>query len=223
MKKIILSLLFLLFLCSTQLFAQGVRYGFRLGLNVSEISNYEFDLVNVAGDDPISAFNSVEEGRFGFTAAFLAEIPLTQKLSFQPEFQYSTQGNKYERLRYDNLQLPLGLRYSFDKLFIMAGPQAGIKISFFEQAENYTSLDFAAFGAIGYHITQALFIEARFTQGFLEIFEDDSMIALPIVEMVEEGEQMVEEDNGNIANNDNFLINNSGTNRYFTFSIGYRL
>lgn len=212
--------MFLLFLCSTQLFAQGVRYGFRLGLNVSEISNFEFDLVNVTGDEPIAAFNSIEERRFGFTAAFIAEIPLTQKLGFQPELQYSTQGNKYEGLRYDNLQIPLGLRYSFEKLFITAGPQAGIKISFFEQAENYTSLDFAAFGAIGYQITEAFFIEARFTQGFLEIFEEDSMIALPFVETVEEGEQM---DNGNIANRDNFLINNTGTNRYFTFSIGYRL
>lgn len=224
MKKILLSLLFLLFIFSTELLAQSVRYGFRLGLNVSEISNYEFDIVNVAGDDPITAFNSIEEGRFGFTAAFLVEIPLSQKLSFQPEFQFSTQGNKFEGLRYDNLQIPLGLSYNFNKLFITAGPQAGIKISSSEQSENYSSIDFSAFGAIGYFITESLFVEARFTQGFLEIFEENSMIRLPFVAERDETIIVGEgEDNGNIANGDNFLINNSGTNRYFTLSIGYRL
>ena len=219
MKKIVLSLLFFLFLCSTQLFSQGVRYGFKLGLNVSEISNYEFDIVNVVGDEPITAFSSLEEKRYGFTAAFIAEMPLNQKLSFQPEFQFSTQGNKYDGVRYDNLQLPLGLKYSFEKLYVMVGPQAGIKISFYEQAENYKSIDFAAFGAVGYHINESIFVEARFTQGFLEIFEDDAMIRLPFVEDID-GEPT---DNGNIANGDNFLVNNSGTNRFFTFSIGYRL
>lgn len=219
MKNIVLSIFFFAFLCSTQLQAQGVRFGFKAGLSYSQISGYEFNVVNGTDDPAIMAPSSVEDGRYGFAAAFLAEIPLGNVLSFQPEFAFSSQGNKYEGVRFDYLNVPLGLRLNFNRLFVIAGPQAGIKISFYEQSENYTSLDFSGFGGIGYHFNESVFIEARFTKGFMEIFEDDSAIQLPYVP----GEGQPEADNNSLVNGDNFLVNNKGTNQYITFSIGYRL
>lgn len=220
MKKTILSILVIALFCSTQLYAQGVRYGFKAGVNYSQISGYEFDVINVVpGENPIDAFGSVEDGRYGFSAAFLAEIPLGDVLSFQPEFAFSSQGNKFEGVRFDYLQLPLGLRLNFNKLFVIAGPQAGIKISSFEQSENFTSLDFSGFGAIGYHFTESIFIEARFTRGFMEIFEDDAAIRLPYVP----GDGEPAANDNSLVNGNNFLDNNTGNNQYFTFSIGYRL
>ncbi|WP_405252624.1 outer membrane beta-barrel protein [Dokdonia sp. Asnod3-C12] len=221
MKKIVLSIIFFAFLCSTQLFAQGVRFGFKAGLSVSEISNLEYTIVNTGldGDPAIAPFNSIDEGRYGFAVAFLAEIPVTNKLSFQPEFAFASQGNKYEGVRYDFLQIPLGLRLNLNRLFLIAGPQVGLKISFYEQSENYKSFDFSAFGGLGYHFNESIFVEARFTKGFLEVFEDDAAVRLPYTP----GEGDPQADNNSLVNGDNFLVNGSGTNQYITLSIGYRL
>lgn len=219
MKKIVLAFLFFAFICSTQVFGQSVRFGFKAGVSYSQISDLEYDVINVAGDTPRPAFSSVEDGRYGFAAAFLAEFPLSDVLSFQPEFAFSAQGNKYEGVRSNYLQLPLGLRFNFNRIFLIAGPQAGIKISDFEQSDDFTSLDFSAFGSIGYHFNESIFIEARFTKGFAELFEDDAAISLPYVP----GEGDPDAGNNSLVNDDNFLVNASGTNQYFTFSIGYRL
>ncbi len=219
MKKLVLSLLFFAFICSTQLFAQGARLGFKAGLSYSQITGYEFDLFNRVGDTPQPAPASAEEGRYGFAVAFLAEFPINDKISFQPEFAFSSQGNKYEGTRLDNLQLPLGLRINLNQLFLIAGPQAGIKISDPFQSENYKSIDISAFGAIGYHFNESVFIEARFTRGFLEVFEDDSKIVVPFIP--KDGE--ADTNSNSLVNSDNFLINNTGKNQYFTLSVGYRL
>ena len=218
MKKLVLSLLFFAFLCSTQLFAQGARLGFKAGLSYSQITGYEFSLFNQAGETARQAPTGAEEGRYGFAVAFLAEFPINDKISFQPEFAFSSQGNKYEGTRFDNLQLPLGLRINFNQLFVIAGPQAGIKISDPLQSENYKSIDFSAFGGIGYHFNESVFIEARFTRGFLEVFEDDSKIVVPFTP--KDGGSA---NSNSLVNSDNFLVNNTGKNQYFTLSVGYRL
>ncbi len=216
-KKLSIFLLFFICVCSSQLYSQGTRFGFKLGVNYSQISSLDFDVANIAGETPINAFNSVDQGRLGFSAAFTAEFELNNKISFQPELVFSSQGNKFEGVRYDNLQLPMGLRINLSRLYVMAGPQIGVKISFFEQTDDFTSFDFSAFGSVGYFITDNLFLEARFTKGFLEVFEDDSAVSLPFVDTDDISTS------GTIANEDNFLVNGTGTNQYFTFSIGYRL
>lgn len=219
MKKILtITLLFVICICSSQLYSQGTRFGFKFGANFSQISSLDFDVINTAGETPIEAFNDVDQGRFGFSAAFTAEFEFNRKIGFQPELVFSSQGNKFEGVRYDNLQLPLGLRINFDKLYLIAGPQVGLKISFFEQTDDFTSFDFSAFGSIGYFVTDNVFLEARFTKGFLEVFEDDSAIVLPFVD----GEDATTTST-TIANENNLLINGTGTNQYFTFSIGYRI
>lgn len=212
----ITSLLALFFLfAGIQMQAQGVRFGFKAGVSVSEINGYEFSVVNSDGVEGSTSKTSLEDGRISFTAGFLAEIPLSDIMSFQPEFMYSTQGNKEEALRLEYLQLPLGLKFEFNKLFVLAGPQVGLKISNFEQSDNYESLEFSAFGGLGYHITENIFVEARYTKGFSEIFSDDSRISQPSPTALEV--------DGSEQGLSNFLINNEGTNTYFTVSVGYRM
>jgi hypothetical protein len=213
MKKITLLSSFLFVFCCSLSYGQGVGYGFKMGANVSQISGFSFDIVNLAGDTPREGgFDSQEGSRIGFTAAFFAEFQINERLSFQPEFAYSAQGNKFEGLRYEYLQLPLALKINFDKLFINLGPQAGLKISAFEQSENFKSFEFAGFGGVGYQFTDNIFAEVRYTLGFTEVFEDDAAVELPLFT-----------EGTNEANRDNIITNASGNNSYLTFSIGYRL
>lgn len=213
MKKITLVTSIFVMLCCSLSHAQGIGYGFKLGVNVSQINSFSFDIVNTAGDTPRQGgFDSQEGSRIGFAAAFFAEIPLSERLSFQPEFTYSAQGNKFEGLRYEYLQLPLALKINLNKLFINVGPQAGLKISDFEQSDNFSSFEFAGFAGFGYQFTDNIFAEVRYTLGFTEVFEDDAAIELPLFT-----------EGTNEANVDNIITNASGRNSYFTVSIGYRL
>ncbi|RMB57586.1 PorT family protein [Dokdonia sinensis] len=211
MKKIILlSSIFLMFGATMQ--AQGTRYGFKFGLASTSISDFSFDLVNVEGETPIASPGDNEDGRIAVTTGFFAEIPITEKLKFQPEFLFTSLGNKGDAFKYEQLQLPLALKYDFSKLYVLAGPQAAIKVSFFEQSNDYKSIDFSAFGGIGYFFGENIFVEARYTLGFAEVFEDDADIPI-----------RVQLEGSNEVNQDNRYRNLSGKNAYFSFVLGYRL
>lgn len=213
-KLIMKKVLLFIFMCSftyATVQAQGIRYGFKFGINASSISNLDFDLVNVANGSIAASPSENEDGRINVTAGFFADMAINDKISFQPEFLFSSQGNKGEAFKTDYIQLPLGLRFNFNKLFVMAGPQAGLKISFFEQSDDYTTIDFSAFGAAGYQITENFFIEARYTLGFVEIFESDADIPI-LGEVSEEGIDL-----------DTRYNNLSGKNTYLSVVIGYRL
>ncbi len=215
MNKKVLLLCFFAVCISSVSIGQGIRYGFKLGLNVSQISSFSSDIANLNGNAILNPSSSFEDSRFGFAASFIAEFPINDKLSFQPEFGYATQGNKAESVRYENLILPLALKINFNKLFVNIGPQASLKISAFEQSDNFKSFDFSGFGGIGYKFTENIFIEARYTIGFIEVFEDGSFVPLAMP-------------SGNAAdgitpNVDNIATNLSGNNSFFTLSIGYQL
>lgn len=213
-KKLLLFCAFAVFISSVS-FGQGIRYGFKLGLNVSQISSFSSDIANLDGNAIISPSSSFDESRFGFAASFIAEIPINDKLSFQPEFGYATQGNKAESVRYENLILPLALKINLNNFFINVGPQASLKISDSDQSENFESFDFSGFGGIGYKITGNIFVEARYTIGFSEIFNDNSIVPLAI--------PSGNTSDGITPDTSNIATNLSGNNSFFTLSIGYQL
>ncbi|WP_299769280.1 porin family protein [uncultured Dokdonia sp.] len=212
MKKITLLSSILIALCCSLSHGQGIGYGFKLGANVSQINSFSFDIVNTAGDTPREAFDILENSNLGFAITFFAEIPISERLAFQPEFMFSSQGNKFEGLRYEYLQLPLALKVNLNKFFINLGPQAGLKVSAFEQSDDFKSFEFSGFGGLGYQFTDNIFAEVRYTIGFSEVFEDDAVIELP---------KFIS--GSNETNVDNVLTNLSGKNSYVTISIGYRL
>ncbi|WP_298512974.1 porin family protein [uncultured Kordia sp.] len=179
MKKLIL---FSFLLCSFTVFSQETikesdesidvndyvsadtetRYGFKLGVN---ISNYSGTNLNDIQD-------GLNDSRIGFVAGFFIDMSLTEKIRFQPEFLYSAQGAKEENLRADYLQVPLMLKYELtDFLNIQLGPQIGVKIHEFE--DNFKNFDFGVNGGIGLTILENVAIEARYNLGLADMFDED--------------------------------------------------
>jgi len=212
MKNTLRLALFTILLSSSLMYSQGVRYGFKVGANISSITSFEFNTINVTEAAVANTPDDVENGRFNFTASFFGEFTLNKLISLQPELAYSTQGNQFDRLSYDALQLPIGLRFNIKSFYLIGGPQVGLKISDSEQSDDFSSFEFAAFGGVGYHITENVFINVRYTYGFSELFEDDANIPIPIPQA-----------DSNQDNVDNRLIGLEGNSSYFTFGIGYRI
>ncbi len=211
MKKILLLCSVFIMIVST-VQAQGTRYGFKFGLAATSINDLSFDLVNVNGGAVAASPGENEDSRIAVTTGFFAEFQLSENLKFQPEFLFTSLGNKGEFFKYDELQLPLAIKYELNNLYVLAGPQASVKVSFFEQSEDYKSIDFSAFGGVGYFFDENIFVEARYTLGFSEIFEDDAEIPIRI-----------QQPNTNEVNQDTRYQNLSGKNTYFSFVVGYRL
>lgn len=162
MNKNILFAIIVLFALNSMR-GQDAKYGFRLALNIS----------NLNADLP----EDFEDGRVGVAAGFLAEFPIHNKWSLQPEIQYSAQGNQNDQLRTDYLNVPVFLKYHFsDIINVYFGPQAGIKIWEWEDNENYKTFDFAAVGGIGFDITENFFADIRYAYGLVNVFEENGLL-----------------------------------------------
>ncbi len=167
MKKNLLRVTFLLSFVTIISQAQEASYGIRLGANLSSISS-----------DDIT--DDLEDSRFGIAVGFLAEFPVNEKVSIQPEFQYSAQGNDDKSLRVDYLQLPVFLKYNFtDRFNIHIGPQVGLKIWEWEQdgviEADFNTLDFAAVAGIGVNLTENFFADLRYGFGLSNILDDENI------------------------------------------------
>ncbi len=131
MKKIILTSFML---CSVFAFSQEIKFGAKVGLNLS----------NLRGDYPtgIDEHNS----KIGFHIGGFAEYEINDKFTLQPELLFSTQGNTYGykdyygggsyydgadyNLKLNYLNLPVILKYKIiEKLSIDFGPQIGYLMS----------------------------------------------------------------------------------------------
>src|SRR5690606_24203250 len=109
--------------------SQDVQFGVKGGVNFATIT----------GDD----FNDLDS-RTSFNAGFVAEIPVTNRFSIQPEVFYSGQGFDIREIDQDNvfdndqnieyqldyIQVPvLAKLYLVDGLSIEVGPQFGFKVN----------------------------------------------------------------------------------------------
>ncbi len=144
--------------------AQESRYGLRLGVNLSSISS-----------DDIG--EGLDESRIGVAAGFFAEYFLTQKLTIQPELQYSSQGNKSKTLRVNYIQLPVLFKYSIfrDVVNLQLGPQAGVKIWEWERNQNYNTFDFAGVIGLGVNFTDNFFATVRYAHSITNVFDDSDL------------------------------------------------
>lgn len=190
MKKLILSTaLFIsgLALVNAQSDSKDVQLGIKGGLNSSTISGNDF------GD---------LDSRTSFNAGLVAEIPLTERLSFQPEVLYSGQGFDVREIDQDNIvdtdenieyqldyiQVPLLLKaYIVKGLSVEAGPQFGFKIHEefdyqpnsdggdieIDSDDSYVK-DFDTSIALGaaYKFDNGFFLSGRYNLGVTDIFED---------------------------------------------------
>ncbi|MBP6127860.1 porin family protein [Flavobacterium sp.] len=185
MKKLLFSAILL---ATGIVNAQEIKYGAKLGLNIS----------NFSGD--VTDSKSLIGAQFGG----FAEIKISDKFAFQPELLFSMQGAKSKytetylgdtyseesktKLNYLNIPV-LAKYYIADKFAVLAGPQFGILMSAkedYDVSETYSgitdsyseSVDVKNFykslslsfnlGA-SYSFTDNLFVDARYNLGLSSI------------------------------------------------------
>lgn len=192
MKKLIVftgAFLFALTSVSAQSDSKTIQLGAKGGVNFSKITGDDFDDV---------------DSRTSFNAGLIAEIPLSERISFQPEIFYSGQGfdivqgedrlfDTSEDIEYqlDYIQVPLLLKvYLVKGLSVEAGPQFGFKIHEefdsepnsdggdfeIDEDDSYVK-DFDTSLAIGtsYKFDSGFFLSARYTMGLTNIFKEDTL------------------------------------------------
>ncbi|MGO4772820.1 porin family protein [Flavobacterium sp. W22_SRS_FK3] len=171
MKKVTL-IAFVLFigLASTQAqvsFSPGIRGG----LNISNFTNFE----------PSNSKSDFYVG--GFVA-----IKFNKYFTLQPELNYTRQGSEAieyidgggligsRKVNYDLNYLSVGAVAKFHfggkGFYILGGPSLDIKTddSFPEYDNNPAGADFALVGGVGYTLPNGLSFEARFKQGFVDVY-----------------------------------------------------
>ncbi|MBQ0769113.1 MAG: PorT family protein [Bizionia sp.] len=170
---------------------RDVQLGVKGGMNFSTIT----------GDD----FNDLDS-RTSFNAGLVAEIPITNRFSIQPEVFYSGQGFDIKEIDQDNvfdtdqnieyqldyIQVPILAKfYLVDGLSIEAGPQFGFKIN--EEIDSQPNSDggdvdisnedssvkdfeTSITGGLSYKFSSGFFVSGRYTYGLTNLFDDDSAL-----------------------------------------------
>ncbi|WP_299779499.1 porin family protein [uncultured Formosa sp.] len=193
MKKLIVFtgvLLFALTSVHAQSDSKAFQLGVKGGVNFSKLSGDDFDDV---------------DSRTSFNAGLVAEVPISERFSFQPEVFYSGQGfdllerdqdnvfdtNENVEYQLDYIQVPLLLKaYLIKGLSVEAGPQFGFKIHEefdtepnsdggdleIDSDDSYVK-DFDTSLAFGtsYKFDNGFFLSARYTMGLTSIFEDNTL------------------------------------------------
>jgi hypothetical protein len=163
MKKLIVICLVL---ASTNGFSQGIfkrlSFGIKAGANYSDYSNAGF----------------ATEGLVGFHAGALVNFKITDHLSVQEEFLFSSQGAKVkdgtifggEDIKVNYMTVPFLIKYKTKfGLYFEAGPQVGLRIN--EDIKNTQigefakKMDLAAAGGLGYQTPFGLGFGVRYVYG----------------------------------------------------------
>ena len=160
MKKILTIVAFAFFGAAT-VQAQEVNFGLKGGLNFADL----------VGDN-----SSANSQLTAFHVGAMAEIPLTEKFSFQPEVLFSGQGTSINdnilEMRY--LNVPLIGKYYLTKGFSLeAGPQVGFLLSAKNEGlnvkQNFKNVDFGLNVGLGYKLENGLNFGARYNFGLSDI------------------------------------------------------
>jgi len=174
MRKITL-LTFVLFIgLATSQAQMKVSPGIRGGLNLSTLTNIDH--------------NSMKSDYY---IGGLVEIKFNKYFTLQPEITYSRQGSEgreyyfdtdsFENTKYELNYVTIGAVAKFNfggqGFHILAGPSVDIKTSdnFGRYGYDPIGTDFAFVGGIGYSFPNGLTFEARFKQGFIDIYGYDGI------------------------------------------------
>lgn len=154
MKKVLLVALLVLGL--TNLNAQETKFGIKGGINFAQITG-----ANSLNTERITDFN----------IGVMAEIPISEKFSFQPELLYSKQGSS---VNFDYLNIPLLVKYYvIEGLSITAGPQVGYLLSANTSGVNvkssFKTIDFGVSVGLSYQFKNGLSLGARYNRGLSNI------------------------------------------------------
>ncbi len=157
------------------------NFGIKGGVNFTNMSSDGFEDNN---------------SRTGFHLGVLAEIPVSDRFSIQPEALYSTQGTEATRMfagenvtgeyQLDYVQVPLIAKfYLIDGLALEAGPSFNFLVEeeydfesdivdFESDTEMASTFEFG--GAIGasYKFNNGFFLNGRYVLGFTDAFDSDN-------------------------------------------------
>lgn len=178
MKKILLSAA-LLTAAATSAHAQSPSFGIKAGASLTNA---------VGGTNSGGSF----ENKFGFHGGFVANFPLSDLLSIQPELLYSMKGFKFSSpnpfdgvlvrsthtLHY--IDVPVLARLTTGSLFFEAGPQFGYLVAAKFEREgstnfpassntsrnDYQKVDFGYAAGLGYQLPGGAGIGLRYNGGF---------------------------------------------------------
>ncbi len=177
MKKVILIIAAALFSFNVALSQmQGIRIGPKAGINFANLSYDEsYDFLET-------------KMKISHHFGIVAEFPILERFSIQPELLYADQGEKYEinvegelvtmRTRLNYLNLPVMAKYYFVKGFSLeAGPQVGIVLYSKSvdddgdktDIEDINPFDFGLTAGLGYQFDVGLFVQGRYYRGLLNV------------------------------------------------------
>jgi hypothetical protein len=172
MKKITLLSAFLLF--TVLGFSQNSFYGVRAGFNISDLNFDEHETIEMPN----------HTHRYGLAIGFFGDYKFSDDFGMLVEIQFSAEGskekfdqieqesgNRPESFRLDVIQMPIMAKIKItEKLSMGLGPQIGLKVYAYE--DNYRNLYFSGIAGLEYMISDELFLDLRYSQGFSNIFDD---------------------------------------------------
>jgi opacity protein-like surface antigen len=161
MKKLLLAILLLGF--SIYGFTQDVKYGIRGGYN---ISNLNFD-----GNIPMT-----NKHRNSIYIGFFGDVRLSKTVSIVPEIQFSAEGARVEVWQLDYIQAPVFLKFRLsEKIRFGVGPQVGLKVN--KVDDGAKNMAYSGVVGVEYKLSHMLFADVRYTNGFVDVFDDNSTIS----------------------------------------------
>ncbi len=184
MKKLCIVAVLAIF-SFTSVNAQEFAFGAKAGVNFASITGDQTDGV---------------DSRTSFHIGAVAEIPISDKLSVQPELLYSSQGAKAKsfgselKFKYDYLNLPVMVKYYVvEGMSLEAGPQVGLllsaKIESDEEAiidaitskavetdvkDSVSDIDFGLKFGAGYKLESGLNFGAHYNLGLSNLNDSES-------------------------------------------------
>ncbi len=184
MKKSILLVAIALFGFTTVSAQEYVMFGAKGGVNFSSFYG-----------DGVPAFTD-HKGRTSFHLGLVAEIPMSERFSIQPEVLYSGQGydlatirdgsNVEYQLEYINVPV-IAKFYVFEGLALEAGPQVGFLVSseidydpssFNDDnsvdldEDQFNKTDFSLALGASYKLRGGLFVNGRYNIGLREVYDE---------------------------------------------------
>jgi hypothetical protein len=165
--------------------SQAQNLGVKAGYNFASLSGKTVEASNVKATS-------------GFYAGMFLNLPIGDVLALQPELLYSRQGAKWEysllnkqyeqRIQMDYLNIPVMAQVNLGPLTLQAGPQFGFLVGkpqiSYHSGNNtassavdksaYASFDFGVGAGLAIHLTNHLFVEARYTHSLTNAFDKNN-------------------------------------------------
>jgi hypothetical protein len=173
MKK--LTLIALLVLSATMVFAQAPKFGFKAGLNLNNVSTNDHDLKHELA------------GRTSIHLGVITDFSMSKSLSFQPQVLFSGRGAKIDHgdhkdvYAFNSLEIPLNFTYRKNAskgVFLGVGPSLGYNLSGKVKGDHDSEdivfgsgdgeikrLDLGLNALIGYQFSNKYFVSTNYSSG----------------------------------------------------------